>query len=123
MEKAFLLKSGTDTVGTILFDTFENWHNYGRLQPGPDYERYRQPLEQVWETRQVYKALFNGDNLVPGEDLKQAENDSDQAEEALEKFNFYLEETDTAQILPIHDFRPDGDHGSVYWRWGNEPVI
>lgn len=121
-ERTYLLKCGLDTVGIVLLETSENWHNYGRLAPGPDYEHYREALEQFLAAEQACEALMDSDEPVSDAEFKLASDRTDRAERTLDQFGFYFEERHTAKVHPIHDFRPLESLSSVYWRWEESPA-
>ncbi|MCW3054366.1 MAG: hypothetical protein JWN14_3536 [Chthonomonadales bacterium] len=116
MGYSWFLKCGSDLVGTIILDTFENWHHYGRFTPGPDYARYQTPLETLWEASKEYEALLHSDALIPDEALEQAEIRKENAEQVMDPFTFHLEDTQTHQMTPILDFHRTDDFDGVYWR-------
>lgn len=123
MQKSRLLRCGLDTIGSVTWETGENWHNYGRLEPGPDYWRYQEPLEQLWAADQALEELLESEQVKPDEELQQAEERKEDAYQKLGKFDLYLEETDTHQVQSIHDFHIIDAHGGVYWRYGNSPSV
>ena len=121
MRTDYLLKCGSDTVGTVRYDTFENWHNYGRLKPGSDYERYREALEEFLAAEKALDTLNDSEDAVSDVAEEQAQDRKERAIEVLDQFDFYLETINTTKVYPIHDFHPLEDIGSIYWRWGKLP--
>ncbi len=107
---------------TVAFETCENWHNYGRLKPGPDYERYREPLEQLLAAQRASDALYESDELIPDAELDRAEDRKEHAEQVVDQFVLYLEDAGTRQVTFIHDFHLEDDQRGVYWRFGKLPA-
>jgi hypothetical protein len=117
MQKSWLLKCGSDTIGTVTLETFENWHNYGRLVTGRDYSRFQELLEQLWKADQALEELLESEHTIGEEELQQAEERKEFAETTMDQFDLYFEEMNTHNVQSVHDFRLLDSQGSVYWRF------
>ena len=100
---------GEHVIGEVTDYDFENWHNYGKLQPGPDSAAYRPLLDDYARL----DALIEAD--VDAED-DAARDARDALQDRFDALGLRLVTRVGAQV--IHDFHPTDDDGGVYWRWG-----
>ncbi len=69
----YLLKCGEDTLGTVVWQGSENWHNWGHFTPGQNYEKYRTTLEDAvqsaTDTLQLYLETRDTRKVLPIHDF------------------------------------------------------
>jgi hypothetical protein len=122
MQQSWLLKCGPDTVGTVTLVKGGTPHNFGKFEPGPDYARYRDSFEAMWETNRALELHRKRvDDQTVDDERDAAEARYGEASDEFGQFDFRFEDIETGEHVSIHWFEPDGEDGEVYWRFGKLP--